>query len=73
MTNNKGDIGHYRYKEPHLTLKEGSKVKSETTKDSGHMISYKLSSHTKPLQTINNKGDIDSFKFGHLRFSNSLP
>ena len=31
MTNNKGDIGHYRYEETHLTLKEGSKVKSETT------------------------------------------
>ena len=34
-TINKGGIGHYRYEEPHLTLKEGSKVKSETSKRFG--------------------------------------
>ena len=28
-TNNKGDIGHYKYQGPHSTLQEASKVKSE--------------------------------------------
>ena len=52
MTSNKGDIGHYRYEEPHLTLKEGPKSFLKPAKDSGHMIFYRLSSHPKPLQPI---------------------
>ena len=51
-TNNKGDIDHQRYQGPHSTLKEGSKVKSDPPKDLGHMISYRLSSHPKPLRPI---------------------
>ena len=35
MTNNKGDIGHYKYQGPHSTLKAGSKVKSDLTKRFG--------------------------------------
>ena len=72
MTNNKGDIGHYRYEEPHLTLKEGSKVKSETSKRFGAHDFLKVV-FTSKTSTTNNKGDIGSFKFGHLRFSNLLP
>ena len=65
-------IGHYRYEEPHLTLKEGSKVKSETSKKFGaHVFLYVV--FTSISSMTNNKGDIGSFKFGHLRFSNSLP
>ena len=37
-------------------------MKSDITKDSGHMISYKLSSHPK-TSTSNSKGDI-----GHYRY-----
>ena len=52
MTNNKGDIGHYRYEEPHLTLKEGPMLNLKPAKDAGHIISYKLSLHSKPLWPI---------------------
>ena len=63
---------HYRYEEPHLTLKEGFKVKSETSKRFGahDFLQVVFASKT---STTNNKGDIRSFNFGHLRFSNSLP
>ena len=72
-TNNKGDIGHYRYKEPYLTLKEGSKVKSETRKRFRAHDFLEVVFTSKTSTTNNLKGDIGSFKFGHLRFSNSLP
>ena len=72
MTNDKGDIGHYRYEQSHLTLKEGSKVKSETSKRSGAHDFLKVV-FTSKTGTTNNKGDIGSFKFRHLRFSNLWP
>ena len=35
-----------------MISKEGSKVKVDPSKDSGHMISYKLFSHPKPVGPI---------------------
>ena len=72
MTNNRGDIVHHRYQVPHSTLKEGSKVKSDPTKRFGAHDFLEVV-FTSKTSTTNTKGDIGSFKFGHLRFSNSLP
>ena len=65
-------MGHYRYEESYLTLNEGSKGKSETSKRfrAHDFLEVVFTSKT---STTNNKGDIGSFRFGHLRFSNSLP
>ena len=65
-------MDYYKYEGPHLTLKEGSKVKSESSKRFGaHDLKEVI--FTSKTSTTNNKGDIGSFKFGHLRFSNLLP
>ena len=61
-TNNKGDIHHYRYQEPHSTFKEGSKVKSDITKRFGAHDFLQVVFTSKP-STSNSKGDI-----GHYRY-----
>ena len=54
-TNNKQVISTFKFGYPPLTLKEGSKVKSDHTKRSQPMISYKLVYHTKPAWPIISK------------------
>ena len=51
-SNNKQDIGTFLPSRHNLTLKEWSKVTSDTTKDSQVIVSLRLTVHCKPLDAI---------------------
>ena len=50
--NNKQVISSSKFGYPHLTLKEGPKVKSDLIRDFQPMISHRLVSHPKPQGPI---------------------
>ena len=51
-TNNKRDIGTFKFGHRHLTLNEAPRSNLTTSKDSQHMFSYRLFSHPKPVGSI---------------------
>ena len=63
---NKQDINTVNFGNPHLTLKEGPKVKSDHTK---RFPAHDFLAFGLPCQTsrTNNKRVISTFKFGYLR------
>ena len=61
MTNNKRVVNTFRFGYPRLTLKEGSKVKSDHTKRAHDFLYVVLPSQN---SRTNNKGDISTFQDG---------
>ena len=53
--NNKQVVSIFKFGYPHLSLKEGPKVKSDHIRRFASMISYRLVSHCKPVGPIVSK------------------